>query len=210
MATKYLTRAAAKVAARRDVNPRQWPSHFAGSGFATRRWYRGDSGDMTSNLSSKEEELQSIARPKSEAIFARHVRMPRLEDIPAASTGAVGDETLSGAAKEEAELEVRKKRLVYRSKQRGWLEVDLLLGTWASENVQDLCADELNQYEAFVNLETIDIYNTITLRADVPEDMKREDGSGVVERIQNWARNSPLGKASPEVYASVKASSNLI
>uniref|UniRef100_A0A7S1ZCM3 Uncharacterized protein n=1 Tax=Trieres chinensis TaxID=1514140 RepID=A0A7S1ZCM3_TRICV len=108
------------------------------------------------------------------------------------------------------ELDVRKKRLVYRSKQRGWLEVDLLLGTWANENVQRLNSDELDQYEAFVNLETIDIYNVITLRTGVPENMKRDGGKGVVEQIQEWARNSPLGKANPEVYADVKIKNNLI
>src|SRR3546814_3921500 len=35
-------------------------------------------------------------------------------------------------------LDVRRKRLVYRSKQRGWLEVDLLLGSWAADNAHRL------------------------------------------------------------------------
>lgn len=111
---------------------------------------------------------------------------------------------------EDLELEVRKKRLVYRAKQRGWLEVDLLCGTWANQNVPSLEMDELNQFEDFVNLETIDIYNIITLRTDVPDEMKREDGSGVVERIQTWARSNPLGKAEPEKYSSMKKENNLI
>ncbi|EED94187.1 predicted protein, partial [Thalassiosira pseudonana CCMP1335] len=84
----------------------------------------------------------------------RHLRLPTID----------GDE--------ERELDVRKKRLVYRSKQRGWLEVDLLLGTWASENVASLSVDELNDFEQFVNLETIDIYNVLTLRVDVPKEMQ--------------------------------------
>ena len=79
-----------------------------------------------------------------------------------------------------------------------------MLGTWASENVASLTLDELNQFETFVNIETIDIYNIITLRTDVPLDMKTEDGTGVVERIQEWARSSPLGKGDPDKYISVK------
>ena len=106
-------------------------------------------------------------------------------------------------------IETRRKRLVYRSKQRGWLEVDLLLGTWACDHVPNLDGDELDQYEDFVNMETIDIYNVITLRLDVPEAMKR-DGNGVVERIQEWARSSPLGKADPEKYREMKTDKNLI
>ena len=84
-----------------------------------------------------------------------------------------------------------------------------MLGTWASENVPSLTMDELNQFEEFVNLETIDIYNVITLRTDVPDFLKRDDGNGVVERIQEWARSSPLGK-DPEKYSSVKRQHNLI
>ena len=34
----------------------------------------------------------------------------------------------------------------------------------------------MDQFEEFVNMETIDIYNVITLRLDVPEEMKRPNG----------------------------------
>ena len=37
------------------------------------------------------------------------------------------------------------RRLVYRSRQRGWLEVDLILGKWATEFVPTLTAEELIQ-----------------------------------------------------------------
>jgi succinate dehydrogenase assembly factor 2 len=113
---------------------------------------------------------------------------------------------------EERELDVRKKRLVYRSKQRGWLEVDLLLGTWASENVASLSVDELNDFEQFVNLETIDIYNVLTLRVDVPKEMQSTvvGEKSLVQRIQDWAKESPLGKADREKYVEVKTKNNLI
>lgn len=149
------------------------------------RTYLGDAGEETKSLSAKEEVLLKIAKPKAEEIFQKHIELPN-DDI-----------------------ETRRKRLVYRSKQRGWLEVDLLLGTWASDNVPTLNDDELDQYEDFVNMETIDIYNVITLRLDVPDSMKR-DGTGVVERIQEWARSSPLGKADPEKYREMKTDKNLI
>mmetsp|Transcript_24009 Transcript_24009/g.35705 ORF Transcript_24009/g.35705 Transcript_24009/m.35705 type:complete len:140 (+) Transcript_24009:3-422(+) len=139
--------------------------------------------------------------------------MPKLEEIPKASLPPSMREQsaeMNESSLSELELEVRKKRLVYRSKQRGWLEVDLLLGTWASINVPSLNLDELDQFEDFVNLESTDIYNIITLRTDVPEFMKREDGEGVVEKIQEWARSSPLGKGEPDKYSEVKKDHNLI
>ena len=175
----------------------------------TKRWYRGDSGEMETTLSAKEQELLSVAQPRADAIYGRHVRLPKLDDIPSHNRPDGAAATAAGS-KEEMELDVRRKRLVYRAKQRGWLEVDLLLGTWANQNVHSLGADELDQFEQFVNLETIDIYNVITLRSDVPDEMKREGGAGVVEQIQEWARASPLGKAEPEKYASVKQDNNLI
>ena len=179
-----------------------------GDAAMTKRWYRGDSGEMETTLSAKEQELLSVAQPRADAIYERHVRLPKLDDIPSHN---LPDGAASAAgSKEEMELDVRRKRLVYRAKQRGWLEVDLLLGTWANQNVHSLGADELDQFEQFVNLETIDIYNVITLRSDVPDEMKREGGAGVVEQIQEWARASPLGKAEPEKYASVKQDNNLI
>lgn len=179
------------------------------------RWYRGDSGDTKHRsevtediIVQRERKLLDVAAPKYAKIQERHVRMPRLDEIPKASLPFNMKD--SDYTTEELELEVRKKRLVYRSKQRGWLEVDVLLGTWASLNVPSLTLDELDQFESFVNLETIDIYNIITLRTDVPDFMKTDDGSGVVERIQEWARSSPLGKGEPEKYSEVKKEHNLI
>uniref|UniRef100_A0A7S2YT63 Succinate dehydrogenase assembly factor 2, mitochondrial n=1 Tax=Entomoneis paludosa TaxID=265537 RepID=A0A7S2YT63_9STRA len=162
-----------------------------------RRGYRGEANESDPVLSAEEKALFASAKPKADAIFAKHVEMPKLDTIPDASLPYESDE-----------IEIRRKRLVYRSKQRGWLEVDLLLGTWASENVPSLNAAELDEYEEFVNQETIDIYNIITLRVQVlPENLQNNQ---VVQRIQNWARGSPLGKADPEKYKQVKSDAQLI
>jgi succinate dehydrogenase assembly factor 2 len=110
------------------------------------------------------------------------------------------------------DFEVWKKRLVYRAKQRGWLEVDLLLGTYAGENVPLMSPDELEQFEDFINLETIDIYNIITLRTDVPDTLKSQISGelSMAEKIQQWAMKMPLGTADPEKYKQIKEKNNLI
>ena len=170
------------------------------------RGYRGDSGEATPTLSAKEEDLLIKGKPIYDKIYERHVRPVQLKDLSAQNLQELAADHPSA----DLELEVRRKRLIYRSKQRGWLEVDVLLGTWACDYVPTLTTDELDQFEEFVNMETIDIYNVITLRLDVPEEMKRPDGQGVVERIQEWARSSPLGKADPSEYKRMKESKNLI
>jgi len=152
-----------------------------------RRGYRGDTGEEVQVLSESEEALLKIAVPRSQEIFRQHIELP------------VDD------------LFTRQKRLIYRAKQRGWLEVDLLLGTYASMNVLKMDKNELDQFEDFVNMETIDIYNVITLRLDVPDEMKTKNGDGVVERIQEWARSKPLGKiADPEQYEKIKRDHKMI
>lgn len=151
-----------------------------------RRNYLGQAGEESSTLSLREQALLQVAQPRAEAIMASHTRLPNLPD-------------------KDEELEVRRKRLIYRSKQRGWLEVDLLLGTWAHQNVPQLSPERLNEYESFVNQETIDIYNIITLRLDVPDELK----GTIVGQIQEWARANPLGKADPLTYKQVKESNQL-
>lgn len=165
------------------------------------RTYKGGAGEGVKSTSKSEEELLRVALPKSQAILREHYKLKVLDEIPKGSLHSEKEETM---------LHIRRKRLIYRAKQRGWLEVDLLLGTWAHEHVLQLNQDELDQFEDFVNMETIDIYNIITLRLDVPEHLKTADGSGIVERIAAWCRSSPLGKADPDQYKKVKTDSKLI
>jgi len=185
---------------------------------------RRENNNENDEIARREQELWDKARPRYDAIMERHLRLPTVDDdgdgdadadansdaTRTATTTTSNSET-NESTKEQRELQVRRKRLVYRSKQRGWLEVDLLLGTWAAENVPSLTVDELDEFENFVNMETIDIYNVLTLRVDVPEEMRGSmDEKSLVERIQDWAKESPLGKADRERYVEVKTKNNLI
>ena len=49
------------------------------------------------------------------------------------------------------------------------LEVDLLLGSWAEKNIMKLSSEELDQYEALLNQETIDIFNYVTGKENAPQ-----------------------------------------
>lgn len=48
------------------------------------------------------------------------------------------------------------------------LEVDLLLGTFATRHVPDMTLEQLREYEAIINCETIDIFNYVTKKDEPP------------------------------------------
>jgi succinate dehydrogenase assembly factor 2 len=197
--------AAAAAAAARILRAQQQP--LVQQQRQCMRFYRGGVGDSPpKDLSMREEALLQVAKPKAAVILAQHHRLPNLSEIPKDSlmNNTNDDSDPSSSARLDT---IRRKRLIYRSKQRGWLEVDLLLGTWASENVMQLNDTELDEFEDFVNMETIDIYNIITLRTQPEPDASNKK---IVERIQTWARGNPLGKADPDMYRTVKASAKLI
>ena len=79
---------------------------------------------------------------------------------------------------------VRRKRMIYRSKQRGWLEVDILLGKWATEHVPTLTASELDEYDAVLKEETINVYNYLSGKDPLPIHLQN---NSVVKKIQKYA-----------------------
>ena len=97
-------------------------------------------------------------------------------------------------------LDVLRKRLLYRSKQRGWLEVDLLMGAFADAHLAGMGEGELREYERLLNRETLDVYNMVTGKEAAPAELQ----GPVLERVKAFVASSPLGKASPEAYAKVK------
>jgi len=66
------------------------------------------------------------------------------------------------------DVEIRRKRLRYRSWHRGTKELDLLLGSFAERHLGALSAAELDQYEAILESDEHDIYAWLARRAPVP------------------------------------------
>jgi succinate dehydrogenase assembly factor 2 len=74
------------------------------------------------------------------------------------------------------------------------------LGSWAAQNVMGLTAEELQQYEDILNQETIDIFNFVSGKDAIPDEIN----TPVMKRLQEYAFSSPLGKASIEGFAANK------
>ncbi len=65
--------------------------------------------------------------------------------------------------------EVRRKRLVFRSWHRGTKEADLLLGSFAEENVAGFSAEELDAYEALIEENDADLWDWLIGQGSAPE-----------------------------------------
>jgi len=164
------------------------------------RLYRGEAGEGVKDISDYERSLIDRAQPRDEKIRSRHHELHVPDSYVSSSTGA------------DVVDEIRRRRLIYRSKQRGWLEVDILLGTWAATNVPTLSKKELDEFEVLVNTETIDIYNILTLRTDIEPGSSLD--SDTVKKVREWCEGCPLGKVDPngglqEKYADIKKKANL-
>lgn len=66
------------------------------------------------------------------------------------------------------DLELRRKRLLYRSWHRGAREMDLLLGRFAEAHLARLSADQLDRYARLLENSDPDIYDWVTGQKAVP------------------------------------------
>ncbi|KAI0032881.1 Flavinator of succinate dehydrogenase-domain-containing protein, partial [Vararia minispora EC-137] len=87
-------------------------------------------------------------------------------------------------------IERTRARLVYQSRKRGTLESDLLLSTFADENLAAMTADELREYDKLLDEPDWDIYYWATDKRAPPE---RWAASPILAKLRQHARNE--GKA---------------
>jgi len=89
---------------------------------------------------------------------------------------------------EEREKQV--KRLIYHAKQRGWLELDLLLGGWAERHVRTLSDAELDDLALVLAEETLDIWEWVTRQSTPPALL---ESNAVFRRIREYVMDQANG-----------------
>lgn len=91
-------------------------------------------------------------------------------------------------------------RLLYRSKQRGLLELDLVLGTWVEENIQSLDETHIKALEEVLDLENPNLWSWLTAQEPAPEALiKNPVFSALHEEVLKKlnAYSSPETRAAP-------------
>ncbi len=79
----------------------------------------------------------------------------------------------------EPTLDIRRKRLLFRSWHRGMKEADLLLGSFADRHLHELSDTELDAYEALLENDDALLYGWITGRTVAPP----ENDSDMLQRL---------------------------
>ncbi|EGC35743.1 hypothetical protein DICPUDRAFT_32960 [Dictyostelium purpureum] len=90
---------------------------------------------------------------------------------------------------EISNVEKLRKKLLYQSKERGMLENDLLLGSFATNNIQKLTEQQLKDYDLLLQQPDPDIFNWILNKTVIPDEFETE----VLKMIQHHCQNDPLG-----------------
>ncbi|CAL4959099.1 unnamed protein product [Urochloa decumbens] len=86
-------------------------------------------------------------------------------------------------------------RLVYRSKQRGFLELDLVLGTWVEQHVHSMDESNIRALLQVLDLENPDLWKWLTGQEQPPEDL---NSNPVFTAIKSKVTDNLTKHASPE------------
>jgi antitoxin CptB len=89
---------------------------------------------------------------------------------------------MSSAASEGEPIEIRRKRLIHRSRYTGMKETDLLLGAFAQRYVPGFDAGQLDQYESLLRETDVDLFDWATGRQPVPVHCR----NAVMTLLQNF------------------------
>lgn len=113
-----------------------------------------------------------------------------------------GDDGLA-ARKDGSEVDGEKRRrvlnrILYRSRQRGYLELDLLLGKWTEENVAKLDEKRLQELVELLEGENPDLWNWLTGQAEVPPNLAE---NSVFAAIKNQISENLRTYSSPQTRA---------
>ncbi|TWG59405.1 MULTISPECIES: succinate dehydrogenase assembly factor 2 [unclassified Aminobacter] len=75
---------------------------------------------------------------------------------------------MTGTTRTSADLDTRRRRILYRSWHRGMREVDLILGSFADGEIDKLTEEELNIYERLMSEDDGDILKWVLGEKPVP------------------------------------------
>ena len=81
---------------------------------------------------------------------------------------------MSGSTRTSADLDPRRRKILFRAWHRGMRENDLIMGGFADTHIATLSEAELDEFEGLIEVLDRDLLSWITGEADVPENYDTE------------------------------------
>ncbi|MDJ1156879.1 succinate dehydrogenase assembly factor 2 [Chelatococcus sp. SYSU_G07232] len=76
---------------------------------------------------------------------------------------------MSGTTRTSADLDVRRRRILFRAWHRGIREMDLILGRFADAHIGDMSEAEVDEFEHLIDAPDHDVFAWISGERPVPE-----------------------------------------
>lgn len=75
---------------------------------------------------------------------------------------------MSGTTRTSADLDVRRRRILFRAWHRGIREMDLILGRFADAHIGELSEAEVDEFEQLIDAQDHDVFSWISGENPVP------------------------------------------
>jgi antitoxin CptB len=89
---------------------------------------------------------------------------------------------MSGSTRTSADLDVRRRRILFRSWHRGLREMDLIMGRFADAEIGALSDADLDEFERLIEVPDADLFRWITGEVQTPQNYD----SPVFRRLQSF------------------------
>lgn len=93
---------------------------------------------------------------------------------------------MSGSTRSSADLDVRRRRILYRSWHRGTREMDLLMGQFVDAEIATLTDAELDELELLIEVPDRDLFSWLTGTVDAPSNYD----TALFRRLQSFHTHS--------------------
>ncbi|WP_100960456.1 succinate dehydrogenase assembly factor 2 [Bosea sp. FBZP-16] len=81
---------------------------------------------------------------------------------------------MSGSTRSSADLDPRRRKILFRAWHRGMREMDLIMGRFADAQIGNLTDAELDEFERLIEVLDRDLLSWVTGEAQVPENYDSE------------------------------------
>lgn len=92
---------------------------------------------------------------------------------------------MTGTTRSSEGLDLRRRKLLFRSWHRGMREMDLILGSFADAEIGTLTASEIDQYEKLLEIPDTELLPWITGERPIPA----EHDIAILRRVLAFRRN---------------------